>query len=332
MRCGSGRPTTPGPARRPCSAVPAKRPSSRWWCRSAGTVACASPPTRTPGSPSTSSATSGDSGVRVPCRWRPASVTPSGLTAGCGRVDAGRSRGAPGSPRSAKAAVLQLSGTGAKDLTRLVVYPAGADVPRSSDLSVPKRRDRTNLVVVPLGDEGRLRLLNRAPAVGVSPHRRRLAGLTRPGAGPAPARLGRRVIAAAAPAACRVTTGPPVRLRHCGPPADCCPCDGCERESWPPCPGLRRRRGPAGRLSTPRPPGPDGRCRARQRGVPGAGRRDRSRSPASATGTASGCRSSARRAWAARARATGRSSTSTTPARRGRRSTPTRRSECRCRR
>lgn len=98
----------------------------------------------------------------------PTTVTASGLTLEAGRSTRVTVRGVAGVPRAAEAAVLQLSGTGARDLTRLVVYPAGAEVPRASDLSVPKRRDRTNLVVVPLGDEGRLRLLNRDARVGAS--------------------------------------------------------------------------------------------------------------------------------------------------------------------
>jgi hypothetical protein len=98
----------------------------------------------------------------------PKRVTPRGLrleAGGSTRVDVG---GVGPVPRIARAVVLQLSGTGARDLTRLVVYPAGSDAPRSFDLSVPPRRDRTNLVVVPLSDEGRLRLLNRDAWVGVS--------------------------------------------------------------------------------------------------------------------------------------------------------------------
>jgi hypothetical protein len=98
----------------------------------------------------------------------PTVVTPSGQRLAAGRSTRVAVGGTGAVPRSADAVVLQLSGTGAKDLTRLYVYPAGSDVPKAPDLAVPRRSDRTNLVVVPLGTEGRVRVLSRDASVGVA--------------------------------------------------------------------------------------------------------------------------------------------------------------------
>ena len=98
----------------------------------------------------------------------PRLVTPNGL-----RVPPGQSRrttvgGVAGVPRSADAVVLQLSGSKARRGTRLFVYPAGATVPAGADVSVPRRAARTNLVVVPLGAKGRVKVRNADSAADVS--------------------------------------------------------------------------------------------------------------------------------------------------------------------
>ncbi|HUW17489.1 MAG TPA: N-acetylmuramoyl-L-alanine amidase, partial [Actinomycetes bacterium] len=98
----------------------------------------------------------------------PRLVTSNGLRVGAGQSSRTTVGGVAGVPKSADAVVLQLSGSQATRGTRLFVYPAGATVPAGADLSVPRRATRTNLVVVPLGAKGRVKVRNADSAADVS--------------------------------------------------------------------------------------------------------------------------------------------------------------------
>ena len=89
-------------------------------------------------------------------------------TVGPGRVVDLRVAGAAGVPAGATAVVLNVTGVGATERTDVRVYPTpvtSTPVPRVSNLNLSRSAARANLVTVPIGDLGRVRLRNSAGAV-----------------------------------------------------------------------------------------------------------------------------------------------------------------------
>jgi hypothetical protein len=79
------------------------------------------------------------------------------------RLDAGQSRtidvrGRMGVPSSATAVVVQISGSTPRGGGRLMVWPRGADEPRTADLIVPRDGARETVAVLRLGAGGDLRV------------------------------------------------------------------------------------------------------------------------------------------------------------------------------
>lgn len=98
----------------------------------------------------------------------PKPLTGAGLALGAGtsaRVAVG---GVGAVPATADAVVLQLTGTASGARSRLFVYPGAGDPPRGADLTLVGDQPRSNVVVVPLGGKGRVRVLARDGAAEVA--------------------------------------------------------------------------------------------------------------------------------------------------------------------